>query len=124
MSIIFYNIPSISQGYSISPNTWRTLLPYTPAEWVETSDIKALYEKLGVIPSKKPDRSPHYTHPMIYDPSTDKYSPDSLAIAVYLDAQYPESDLKSPARGRIFPSALASVIKSFSAATMPHFQQV
>lgn len=48
--------------------------------------------KLGIKPtSTRPDGSPRYTLPAIYDPSTAVYISDSFCIAEYLERTYPET---------------------------------
>lgn len=44
---------------------------------------------------------------MIYDPSTNTYIPDSLAIAEYLESQYPEAP-------QVFPHNTGGLIQAFS----------
>lgn len=71
-------------------------IPYK-TEWVEYPDIEPLCIKLGApATSKKADGRPHYTLPMIYDPSTQRVVPDSCAIAQYLEATYPETPALFP----------------------------
>lgn len=66
-------------------------IPYK-TEWVEYPDIESLCLKFGAPPtSKKQDGRPHYTLPMIYDPSTKTAVVDSPNIAKYLDTTYPET---------------------------------
>ncbi|KAH9480850.1 hypothetical protein JR316_0007452 [Psilocybe cubensis] len=116
--IIFYDIKSNVPGYSVSPTTWRTRyclnlkgLKYK-SQYVEFPEIAPLYKKLGVpAPDTNSDGSPHYTLPMIYDPSTNKYIPDSTDIAIYLDKQYPDLP-------RIFPPGTERLQMQFSNAAM------
>ncbi|KDR83256.1 hypothetical protein GALMADRAFT_89103 [Galerina marginata CBS 339.88] len=99
MAIILYDIPSAKvSGNAWSANTWKTRytlnimgLPFK-TEWVEYPDIEPLAKKLGIPPtSKKPDGSPYYTLPAIYDPSTKTYVSESQLIAEYLNRTYPDS---------------------------------
>jgi len=98
MTIIFYDIPSLNPGSAWSCNTWKTRyalnikgIPYK-TEWVEYPDIEPVAKKLGIPPtSKKPDGSPYYTLPAIYDPSTETYVSEAQLIAKYLDKTYPDS---------------------------------
>ncbi|KAJ3557366.1 hypothetical protein NM688_g1511 [Phlebia brevispora] len=66
-------------------------LPYRTV-WLEYPEIEPTCIKLGVSPTgTKPDGSPFYTCPIIYDPTTKRYVSDSLIIAQYLDETYPET---------------------------------
>ena len=67
-------------------------IPYK-TEWVSYPDIAPTLKKLGGSPtSTDPDGNPLYTLPAIIDSSGDApiIVTDSLAIAEYLDAKYPE----------------------------------
>ncbi|KAH6912527.1 hypothetical protein BKA70DRAFT_1530398 [Coprinopsis sp. MPI-PUGE-AT-0042] len=101
--ITFFDLPCNAPNKVWSPNTWKTRLclnykglPYK-TEWVEFPDIRALYEKYNVPGNAKPDGSPepYYSLPAILDvePSTGKVImvADSLKIAKYLDATYPDT---------------------------------
>lgn len=47
--------------------------------------------RIGAKPTTtKPDRSPKYTLPVIYNPSTKLVISDSIVIAKYLEKQYPD----------------------------------
>ena len=71
-------------------------LPYK-TEWVEYPDIAGLCKKLGAShTSYKPDGSPHYTLPVIWDPNTNTAVSDSIQIARYLDKTYPGTPLVIP----------------------------
>lgn len=66
-------------------------IPYK-TEWVEYPDIEALCKKIGApATAKKDDGTPMYTVPAIYDPSTKTAVADSILIAEYLDATYPDT---------------------------------
>ncbi|KAF9468314.1 hypothetical protein BDZ94DRAFT_779175 [Collybia nuda] len=53
---------------------------------------------IGAPPTgKKPDGSPLYTVPTIYDPSTGAAVSESTEIAIYLDAAYPDTPKLFPA---------------------------
>ncbi|KAJ7483558.1 hypothetical protein FB451DRAFT_1234964 [Mycena latifolia] len=75
--IVFYDIPSTLPNKCWSPNTWKTRyalnfkgIPYKTS-WVEYPDIEPLSREVGAAPTRnKPDGRPHYTLPMIHDPST------------------------------------------------------
>ena len=62
-------------------------------EWVEYPDIETLCKKIGAGPTAVKDDgiTPHYTFPVIYDPSTKTVVADSTSIADYLDKTYPDS---------------------------------
>ncbi|KAL1744218.1 hypothetical protein HDZ31DRAFT_39113 [Schizophyllum fasciatum] len=100
--IVFYDIPSKSHG-ALSSNTWKIRyalnykgLPFR-TEWVEMPDIAEICQKIGAAPTNPLDGpQPPYTFPVIFDPSTGQVVSDSLAIAAYLDATYPD-------RPRILP---------------------
>lgn len=67
--------------------------------WVEFPEIEAVSLKYGVGPTtKKPDGSPSYTVPLIYDPSTKVAVAESIAIAKYLDVTYPNTPQVFPPR--------------------------
>ena len=66
-------------------------IPYK-TEWVEYPDIEAVCKKVGAAPTDtKPDGRPHYTLPIIYDPSTGAVVSESARIAIYLDTAYPDT---------------------------------
>lgn len=66
-------------------------IPYR-TEWLEYPEIKPTLKNLGAPPTAKdPDGSDRYTLPTILDPSTGKVVTDSLPIAKYLDATYPDT---------------------------------
>ncbi|KDR72407.1 hypothetical protein GALMADRAFT_253215 [Galerina marginata CBS 339.88] len=118
MTIILYDIPSTLPGDALNPSTWKTRytlnikgIPYT-TEWVEFPDIEPLAKKLGISPTlKKPDGSPLYTLPAIYDPSTGTYVSESLRIAEYLEKTYPDAPT-------IFPNNTAGLQMAFTDAFM------
>jgi len=110
-TIILYDIPSKVSTWS--PNVWKTILslhykrlPYK-VEWVEYPDIEATAGKLGVGPTtQKADGRPHFTLPVIHDPSTGAYVADSFKIAEYLDKTYPNTP-------RLLPSGSTVVHHAF-----------
>ncbi|EJD07729.1 uncharacterized protein FOMMEDRAFT_72472 [Fomitiporia mediterranea MF3/22] len=101
--ITFYDIATRLSPQAMAPNTFKTRLalnykgiPYK-TEWVEFPDIEAVVKRLGGTPtSKKADGSDYYTLPMIHDSTTGKVVTDSIAIAEYLDATYPDKPLLFP----------------------------
>ncbi|EIW58149.1 uncharacterized protein TRAVEDRAFT_124779 [Trametes versicolor FP-101664 SS1] len=103
--IIFYDIPSkdlVPKAWS--PNTWKTRytlnvkgIPYKTI-WVEYPDIEAAMHKIGALPtSRRPDGTPLYTLPAIYDPNTETVLSESAAIARHLDKTYPDTPRLIPA---------------------------
>ncbi|KAG5642389.1 hypothetical protein DXG03_002847 [Asterophora parasitica] len=96
--ITFYDIPSKVPGVAWSPNTWKGRyalnfkgLPYKTV-WVEYPDIEEVSKKIGAPPTgTKPDGSPFYTLPAIFDPSTNTAVSESIRIAEYLDKTYPDA---------------------------------
>jgi glutathione S-transferase len=77
---------------------------------VEGPDIEKTIKGVGGKPTAtKEDGSPQYTLPVIQDPNTSTAVSDSLEIAKYLDATYPETPsllLGTPALHRGFIEAL------------------
>lgn len=81
-------------------------IPYK-TEWVEYPDIEALCLKLGTLPtSKKNDGRPHYTLPVIYDPTTNTAVAESVEIVKYLDETYPETP-------KLFPDGSTALQAAF-----------
>jgi glutathione S-transferase len=76
-------------------------IPYK-TEWVPYPDIAPTLQRLGGSPTDTvPDGNPYYTLPAIIDSSGDTpvIVTDSLSIAEYLDAKYPERPVL-PERGK------------------------
>ncbi|KAG7091609.1 hypothetical protein E1B28_010628 [Marasmius oreades] len=100
--IQFYDIPSKTKSNAWSPNTWRIRyalnykrLPYKTI-WIEYPEIAPTCKKIGAPPSAtKPDGSPYYSVPFIYDPKTRKAISDSIIIIQYLEKTYPSSPERS-----------------------------
>ncbi|KAJ7704786.1 hypothetical protein B0H17DRAFT_1038560 [Mycena rosella] len=117
--IVFYDIPSTLPSKAWSPNTWKTRyalnfkgLAYKTI-WLEYPDIEPLSRELGAAPTRnKPDGRPHYTLPMIHDPSTGAVVSDSTKIAEYLDATYPDTP-------RLMPAGTVGLHHSFEDAGYP-----
>lgn len=81
-------------------------IPYK-TEWVEYPNIEPLCIKYGALPTDtKSDGRPHYTLPMIYDPSTKTALAESREIAKYLDKTYPETP-------RLFPEGTQALQVAF-----------
>jgi hypothetical protein len=131
--IVFYDIPN---GLSIDQRSWTPNLlrgrcestnrhaqmmligvkqrlalnykriPYKTV-WVGLADVQTASKKIGSTPTTTyADGTPRYTLPTIYDPNTDRVVTDSVAIAQYLDKQYPEHPL--------FPNGTADVQVAFA----------
>ncbi|RDB29448.1 Glutathione S-transferase-like protein ustS [Hypsizygus marmoreus] len=117
--ITFYDIPTTKAGQPFSPNTWKTRyslnfkgIPYHTV-WVEYPDIEELCKKIGAPPtSVKPDGSPFYTLPVIYDPTTNTAISESILIAEYLDAKYPDNP-------KLLPPGTRPLQHAFSNAYLP-----
>ncbi|KAF8628762.1 hypothetical protein AX15_003735 [Amanita polypyramis BW_CC] len=85
-TIIFYDIPSRLPGKVWSPNPQKTRFT------LNYKRIPFTTIKLGILPTgEKPDGSPFYSLPAIYDPAIKRYIADSILIAEYLDEQYPDT---------------------------------
>ncbi|KAI0058411.1 hypothetical protein BV25DRAFT_1830058 [Artomyces pyxidatus] len=106
-AITLYDIPgSATPDVAWSSNVWRTRyvlhikgLAYKTI-WVEYPDIAPTLKGLDADPTGTRDGAPLYTLPVIHDPTTGALVSDSLQIALYLDAQYPDTPqlLKAPTR--------------------------
>lgn len=82
-------------------------------EWIHYPDIEAFCLKIGAKASDvKQDGRPHYTLPVIYDPSTKLVISDSPVIVQYLDKQYPNTP-------KLFPYGTQGLIYAFGAASGP-----
>ncbi|KAF8476510.1 hypothetical protein JB92DRAFT_3050443 [Gautieria morchelliformis] len=81
-------------------------IPYKTV-WLEYPDIEPTLRSIGAAPTRtKPDGTPHYTIPVIADPSRPTASglptvvSDSWLIAEYLDEAYPTPGLLLPEGSR------------------------
>jgi len=119
--IIFYDIPGkAEETLAWSPNTWNTRFALNfkglkyKTEWVEYPDIDALCKKIGAKHTsfKADGATPHYTLPVIYDPSTKAVVSDSTAIADYLDKTYPDQPLLYPPGTRALHAAFENLFSS------------
>jgi len=121
--IIFYDIASVVQGQPWSPNTMKTRyclnfkgLPFETV-WLEYPKIKPFYEQNSLAPTTswviKGSPTPVHTLPVIMDPNTNRFISDSLAIAQYLDEQYPDAPKVLP-----YDSDEAALIDAFQSAFM------
>ena len=85
-------------------------LPYKTV-WVEYPDIEPLCKKVGASPGeRRPDGSPLYTLPIIYDPNTKSVISDSAVIARYLDKTYPDTPRLIPEEADTLIAALWDAI--------------
>ncbi|KAF5367702.1 hypothetical protein D9758_009851 [Tetrapyrgos nigripes] len=99
-------------GYS--PFSWRVRfalrikgLSYKH-HWLEYPDIEGIAKSIGADPtSKKPDGSPRYTVPFIYDSTTNKVISNSFDIVEYLDSTYPDTTKMIPEETRLLQSVFA-----------------
>ncbi|EFI27356.1 hypothetical protein CC1G_14829 [Coprinopsis cinerea okayama7 len=103
--ITLYDIKNTQRPLmTISPFCWRARLclnykgiPYQ-TEWVDYSKIEEFAKAKGIPPTgTRPDGSPHYTIPFIYDSDKSVYISDSFRIAQYLDEAYPDTSKLIPA---------------------------
>ncbi|KLO18097.1 hypothetical protein SCHPADRAFT_136906 [Schizopora paradoxa] len=95
--ITLYDIPSKLPGKAFSNNIFKARLAIAfkglpfKTEWVEMCDIGPKMKALGADPTQtNPDGSPKYTLPVIYDDATGKCVSESMKIAEYLEATYPD----------------------------------
>lgn len=92
-------------------------IPYK-TEWVEYPDIEDLCKKIGAPAiDKKADGRPHYTLPVIFDPSTGLAITDSFLIAQYLDKQYPDTP-------KLLPQGTEVLQHAFFAAMRPNMDAI
>jgi len=120
-TITLYDIASTHPRQAWSPNTAKAKyalnfkgVPYTTV-FLEYPEIEPLCKKIGAKPTSQ--TSPQYTLPVIYDPSTDTVVSDSIEIARYLDATYPNTP-------RLIPEGTAAFHYAFTEAfeaTLPPF---
>ncbi|THH14845.1 hypothetical protein EW146_g5531 [Bondarzewia mesenterica] len=116
--IIFYDLPgNAAKDIAWSPNTWKARfalnmkgVPYRTV-WVEYPEIADLAKKLGAHHTSIRDEKPHYTLPMIYDPSTGRAISDSYKIALYLDATYPSPHVLFPAGTESFQAIFTDIFE-------------
>ncbi|KAF5367761.1 hypothetical protein D9758_009847 [Tetrapyrgos nigripes] len=100
-----------------SPFSWRirfTLrikgLPYKH-HWLEYPDLEGVAKSIGADPTgKKPDGSPRYTVPFIYDSTTNKVISNSFDIVEYLDSTYPDTTKLIPEETRLLQSVFADSV--------------
>ncbi|KAJ7238512.1 hypothetical protein B0H12DRAFT_1253809 [Mycena haematopus] len=122
MSIItLYDIASTHPGQAWSPSTAKARyalnvkgIPHKTV-FIEYLEIEPLCKKLGAKPTSQ--TSPQYTLPVIYDPSTDTAVSDSIEIARYLDATYPDTPRLIPEGTVAFHYAFTDAFE----ATLPPF---
>ncbi|KAL0565671.1 hypothetical protein V5O48_016350 [Marasmius crinis-equi] len=105
-------LPKNALVYRITERfTYRYTLNYKSIPYkvqlVDYVTLEPIAKSLGALPTaKKPDGSPRWTVPFIYDSSSNRTVSDSLAIAEYLEKMYP----KSP---QIFPSGTKGLQAAF-----------
>ncbi|GLB38801.1 putative glutathione S-transferase, N-terminal domain [Lyophyllum shimeji] len=116
--IVLYDIPSTAPGVAWSPNVWKTRysLNYKGilyrTEWVEYPDIEATCKRIGApYTEKREDGTPLYTLPAIHDPSTGVSLADSVLIAEYLDATYPDTPKLLPPGSRTIQHAFLAAYR-------------
>lgn len=86
-------------------------VPYR-TEWVEYPDIEPLYKSLKICaPSTSSDRQYKYTLPVIQDPTYNTTIADSINIANYLDAKYPQKNQLLPNGSRATQEAFQEARK-------------
>ncbi|KAF9031462.1 hypothetical protein BJ165DRAFT_1518900 [Panaeolus papilionaceus] len=89
------------------------------AEPIEAIDIPALSKALGLKPGVGFTPEPMYTLPAIYDPTTKKALVDTLAISLYLDAQYPSTTRLVPPGTEGLMRAFLDALKTLDMAVVP-----
>ncbi|KAJ7919381.1 hypothetical protein B0H13DRAFT_252548 [Mycena leptocephala] len=119
--ITLYDIASTHPRQAWSPNTAKARyalnfkgIPHKTV-FLEYLEIEPLCKKIGAKPTG--ESSTQYTLPVIYDPATDTVVSDSIEIARYLDATYPDTP-------RLIPEGTAAFHYAFTdafAATLPPF---
>ncbi|KAJ7735703.1 hypothetical protein B0H16DRAFT_1326996 [Mycena metata] len=115
MSVItLYDIASTHPRQAWSPNTAKARyalnfkgIPHRTV-FLEYLEIEPLLKKIGAKPTS--ETFPHYTLPVIYDPSTNTVVSDSIEIARYLDATYPHSPRLIPKGTTAFHYAFTDTI--------------
>jgi len=114
--ITLYDIPSTLPGKAWSPNVWKTRLSLSvkglqyKTVWVEFPEIESVCKKIGAKPTSA--TAPHYTLPVIHDPSTNSVISNSIEIARYLDATYPATTPLFPPRSAALQEAFQSAFRS------------
>ncbi|KAF8996506.1 hypothetical protein BDQ17DRAFT_1284458 [Cyathus striatus] len=111
--ITFYDVPSKAPTKAWSPVNWKIRLvlnykklPYK-TEWIEYPDIEPFCKKQGIQPTEtRPDGTPYYTLPAIYDSTTGIYVADSVPIVQYLDKTYPDTP-------QVIPSGTEALVYVF-----------
>lgn len=81
--------------------------------FVEFPDIARISQEIGASPTgTRPDGSPKYTVPAIYDPSTNTAVAESIAIVRYLDATYPDTPRIIPEGTEAFHAAIEVAVRA------------
>ncbi|THU95236.1 hypothetical protein K435DRAFT_829163 [Dendrothele bispora CBS 962.96] len=123
--ITLYDVPSKLENriWNPMPLKVRYCLKYKglayKTVWLEYPDIEPTFQKLGIppdlkVPYRKPDGTPLYTVPAIYDPKTKSFIIDSLEIAEYLDRTYPDTP-------PLVPPGTHALMASFNGFINPNF---
>ncbi|KIK62806.1 hypothetical protein GYMLUDRAFT_260044 [Collybiopsis luxurians FD-317 M1] len=115
--ITFYDLDGKMKGAPWSTNAWKTRyslnfkgLPYKTV-WLEYADVEPTMKKIGAPPTTvKPDGSPRYTIPAIYDDSTGIAITDSALVAEYLDKIYPDTPVLIPRGTNALQSAFQELL--------------
>ncbi|KAJ7157231.1 hypothetical protein C8R46DRAFT_1293733 [Mycena filopes] len=126
MSLItLYDIASTHPRQAWSPNTAKARYALNfkgiahKTVFLEYPEIEPLLEKIGAKPTS--ETSPQYTLPVIYDPSTDTVVSDSIEIARYLDATYPDSPRLIPEGTTAFHYAFTdAIVAGIGAPLLPY----
>ncbi|KAJ7762333.1 hypothetical protein DFH07DRAFT_407947 [Mycena maculata] len=110
-TLTLYDIASTVPGQAWSPNTAKARyalnfkgVPHKTV-FLEYLEIEPLCKKIGAKPTS--ETAPHYTLPVLYDSSTDTAVSDSIEIARYLDATYPDLP-------RLIPAGTAALHYAFT----------
>ncbi|KAF8992239.1 hypothetical protein BDQ17DRAFT_233752 [Cyathus striatus] len=100
-------------------------VPYQ-TKWLEYPEIEPHFKELGIPPtSTKPDGTPFYTLPAIYDDATGAKISESMNIAEYIDKTYPSGkpDVIPPGTEvlhRAFQDAFKEALLPIWPSYMPH----
>lgn len=129
--ITLYDVASGLKPQASSPSTWRARyilnykrLPYKTV-YVSYPDIDALWIRLGLSPMDQGPNRPKTFLPVISVPSEDGGPPsviaDSINIAIFLDAEYPDTPRVLPPNTRALQIAFAQnvVISTLAPAIFP-----
>ncbi|KAL0569528.1 hypothetical protein V5O48_012440 [Marasmius crinis-equi] len=97
-------------------------IPYKDIQ-IPISEVKSTAKSVGAPPtSTKPDGSPKYTVPFIYDSTTGKLVSDSFLIAEYLDEAYPDTPRIVPLGMRVLQAIFCQTMVSAFVPIYPAIQ--